>query len=100
MKVARIYSTIIDMLLDYLEIEEETLIGQECDINLLGHYKLIREYIKYRLAHELSLLYWGLDLDLKKKAEDERGFSKQAYDTILPLIKQAKEDGINFCLKE
>lgn len=100
MKVARIYSTIIDMLLDYLEIEEETLIGQECDINLLGYYKLTREYIEYRLAYELSLLYRRLDLDLKKKAEDERGFSKQAYDTILPLIKQAKEDGINFCLKK
>lgn len=100
MKVAKIYLTMIDMLLDYLEAEKETLLEKDCDINLLGYYKLIREYIEYRLAHELSLLYWGLDLDLKKKAEDERGFSKQAYDTILPLIKLAKEDGINFCLKE
>lgn len=100
MKVARIYSAIIDMLMDYLEIEEETLIEHHCDTNLLGNYRITREYIEGRLAEELSLLYWRLDFDLKKKAEDSRGFPKQAYDIILPLIKLAKEDGINFCLKE
>lgn len=102
MKVAKIYLTMIDMLLDYLEAEKETLLEKDCDINLLGYYKLTKEYIEGRLAHELSLMWWKLEFDLQQKAkvEFERSFPKQAYDTILPLIKQAKEDGINFCLKE
>lgn len=100
MKVARIYSVIIDMLLYYLEIEKETLVGKECDINLLGYYNLTREYIEDRLAEELSLMWWKLKFDLKQKAEAERGFPKQAYDTILPLFNLAKEFAINFCLKE
>lgn len=100
MKVARIYTTIIDLLLCYLKNEEETLIRKQCDSSLLGYYKITREYIEDRMAEELSLLYWKLDFDLKKKSEDERGFPKQVYDTILPLIKKAKEDGINFCEME
>lgn len=100
MKVARIYSVIIDMLLYYLETEKETLVEKECDTNLLGYYNLTREYIECRLAEELSLMWWKLEFDLKQKAEAERGFPKQAYDRILPLLKLAKEDGLAFCLKE
>ena len=45
-------------------------------------------------------MWWRLEFDLKEKAKEEMGFPKQAYDNILPLFKQAKEDGINFCLRE
>ena len=41
MKVARIYSDIIDILMDYLEIEEETLIKQGCESVVLGYYKRV-----------------------------------------------------------
>ena len=100
MKVAKIYLTMIDMLLDYLEAEKETLLEKDCDINLLGHYKLTKEYIEDRMAQELSLMWWRLEFDLKEKAKEERGFPKQAYDDILPLFKRAKEFAIKFCLKE
>ena len=100
MKVAKIYLTMIDMLLDYLETEKETLLEKDCDINLLGYYKLTKEYIEDRMAEELSLMWWRLEFDLKEKAKEERGFPKQAYDDILPLFKRAKEFAINFCLKE
>ena len=99
MKVAKIYLTMLDMLLDYLEIEQQTLVEKDCDINLLGYYKMTREYIEDRLAQELSLMWWKLEFDLKQKAKEERGFPKHAYDTILPLFKQAKEDAIDICLK-
>ena len=99
MKVAKIYLTMMDMLLDYLEIEQQTLVEKDCDINLLGYYKMTREYIEDRLAQELSLMWWKLEFDLKQKAKEERGFPKQAYDNILPLFKQAKEDAIDICLK-
>lgn len=33
MTVAKIYLTMMDMLLDYLEIEKETLIEKDSDIN-------------------------------------------------------------------
>lgn len=99
MTVAKIYLTMMDMLLDYLEIEKETLLKKECDINLLGYYKLTEEYIKDRLAEELSLMWWRLEFDLKQKAKEERGFPKQAYDNILPLFKLAKQDAIDVCLK-
>ena len=100
MKVAKIYLTMIDMLLDYLEAEKETLLEKDCDINLLGYYKLTKEYIEDRMAEELSLMWWKLEFDLKQKAKEERGFPKQAYDNILPLFKQAKEDAIDICLKQ
>lgn len=102
MKVAKIYLTMIDMLLDYLEAEKETLLEKDCDINLLGYYKLTKEYIEDRMAEELSLMWWKLEFDLQQKAkvEFERSFPKQAYDDILPLFKRAKEFAINFCLKE
>ena len=99
MKVAKIYLTMIDMLLDYLEAEKETLLEKDCDINLLGYYKLTKEYIEDRMAQELSLMWWRLEFDLKEKAKEERGFPKQAYDDILPLFKRAKDFAINFCLK-
>lgn len=99
MKVAKIYLTMMDMLLDYLEIEKETLLEKECDSNLLGYYKLTKEYIEDRMSEELSLMWWKLEFDLKQKAKEERGFPKQAYDNILPLFKQAKEDAIDICLK-
>ncbi len=99
MTVAKIYLTMMDMLLDYLEMEKETLLKKECDINLLNYHKLTEEYIKDRLAHELSLMWWRLEFDLKQKGKEERGFPKQAYDNILPLFKMAKEDAIDICLK-
>lgn len=100
MNVTKIYLTMIDMLLDYLEAEKETLLEKDCDINLLGYYKLTKEYIEDRLSQELSLMWWKLEFDLKQKAKKERGFPKQAYDDILPLFKRAKEFAINFCLKK
>ena len=99
MTVAKIYLTMVDMLLDYLEIEKETLLEKDCDSNLLGYYKLTKEYIEDRLAQELSLMWWRLKFDLQQKAKEERGFPKQAYDTILPLFRLAKEDAIDICLK-
>ena len=99
MKVANIYTAMVDMLLDYLEIEKEILVGKDCDTNLLGYYKVTKEYIEDRLAQELSLMWWKLEFDLKQKAKEERGFPKQAYDNMLPLFKQAKEDAIDICLK-
>ena len=99
MKVANIYTTMVDILLDYLEFEKEILVGEDRDTNLLGYYKLTKEYIEDRFAQELSLMWWKLEFDLKQKAKDERGFPKQAYDNILPLFKQAKEDAIDICLK-
>lgn len=99
MKAAKIYLTMLDMLLDYLEIENETLIEKECDSNLLGYYKLTKEHIEDRLVEELSLMWWRLEFDLQQKAKEERGFSKQAYDNILPLFKMAKQDAIDICLK-
>ena len=99
MKVANIYTSMVDMLLDYLEFEKEILVGKDCDTNLLGYYNLTKEYIEDRLAQELSLMWWKLEFDLKQKAKEERGFPKQAYDKILPLFKLAKEDAIDICLK-
>lgn len=99
MTVAKIYLTMIGMLLDYLEYEKENVLGTDYDINLLGYYKVEKEYIEDRLAKELSLMWWKLEFDLKQKAKEERGFPKQAYDTILPLFKKAKEDAIDICLK-
>lgn len=99
MTAAKIYLTTMNMLLDYLEIEKETLIEKDCDINLLGYYKLTEEYIKGRMAEELSLIWWKLEFDLQQKAKEERGFPKQAYDNILPLFKRAKEEAIDICLK-
>ena len=99
MTVAKIYLTMMDMLLDYLEIEKETLLKKECDINLLNYHKLTEEYIKDRLAEELSLMWWRLEFDLKQKGKEERGFPKQAYNNILPLFKMAKQDAIDICLK-
>lgn len=95
MKAAKIYLTIIDMLLDYLEIEKETLLEKEVDNNLLAYYKLTEEHIEDRLSEELSLMWWKLEFDLQQKAEQERGFPKQAYEYILPLLKLAKEDAID-----
>lgn len=37
MKVVRIYSVIIDMLLYYLETEKETLVEKECDTNFKSY---------------------------------------------------------------
>ena len=99
MKVAKIYTTMVDILLDCLEFEKEVLVGEESDTNLLGYYKLTKEYIEDRFAQELSLMWWKLEFDLKQKAKDERGFPKQAYDNILPLFEQAKKDAIDICLK-
>lgn len=99
MPVEKIYLTMMDMLLDYLEIEKGNLIEKDSDINLLGYYNITKEYIEDRLAQELSLMWWKLEFDLKQKAKEERGFPKQAYDNILPLFKQAKEDAIDICLK-
>lgn len=99
MTVAKIYLTMMDMLLDYLEIEKETLIEKDSDNNLLGYYKPTEEYIKGRMAEELSLMWRRLEFDLKQKAKEERGFPKQAYDNILPLFKLAKQDAIDICLK-
>lgn len=99
MKVARIYLTIIGVLLDYLEIEEETIIEEDCDTSLLGYYKLTREYIEDKLLGDLSLLWWKLNSELEQKSKQERGFPKQAYDRILPLLKSAKEDGIKLWLQ-
>lgn len=99
MAVAKIYLTMMDMLLDYLEIEKETLIEKDNNNNLLGYYKLTEEYIKDRMAEELSLMWCRLEFDLQQKAKDERGFPKQAYDNILPLFKLAKQDAIDICLK-
>ena len=99
MKTARIYLTMMDMLLEYLEIEKENILGTDYDINLLGYYKLTKEYIEDRMAEELSLMWWKLEFDLQQKAKEERGFPKQAYDTILPLFKFAKQYGIDICLK-
>lgn len=50
MKVATIYLTMIELLLEYLETEQETLVERDCDINLLGYYKATREHIEDRLA--------------------------------------------------
>lgn len=99
MTVAKIYLTMMDMLLDYLEIEKETLLKKECDINLLNYHKLTEEYIKDRLAEELSLMWWRLEFDLGQKGKEERGFPKQAYNNILPLFKLAKQDAIDLLLK-
>lgn len=99
MTVAKIYLTMMDMLLDYLEIEKKTLIEKDNDNNLLGYYKLTEEYIKDRMAEELSLMWWGLEFELQQKAKEERGIPKQAYDNILPLFKLAKQDAIDICLK-
>lgn len=96
---AKIYLTMIDMLLDYLELEKETLLKKEGDNELLGYYKLTKEQIEAKLAEELSLMWWRLEFDLQQKAKDERGFPKQAYDNILPLFKLAKQDAIDICLK-
>lgn len=99
MLVLKIYLTMIDMLLDDLEIGKETFLEKECDSDLTSYYyKITKEYIESRLAEELSLMWWKLDFDLRQKAKEERGFPKQAYDNILPLFKQAKKDAINFCL--
>lgn len=98
MNATKIYLTMTDMLLDYLEFEKETLVKKECDINLLSYYKLTEKYIKDRLAEELSLMWWRLEFDLQQKAKEERGFQKQAYDNILPLFKLAKQDAIDICL--
>lgn len=98
MSVVKLYLTMMDMLLDYLEIEE-TLIEKDSDNNLLGYYKLTKEYIEDRMSEELSLMWGKLEFDLKQKAKEERGFPKQAYDNILPLFKLAKEDAIDICLK-
>lgn len=99
MKATKICLTTIDMLLDYLEIEQETLFEKGCDINLIGYYGVTREYIMDRLTETLSLMWWKLEFDLQQKAKEERGFPKQAYDIILPLFKQAKQDAIDMWLK-
>lgn len=99
MTVAKIYLTMMDMLLDYLEIEKETLLEKDGDNELMGYYKLTEEYIKDRMAEELPLMWWRLEFDLQQKAKEERGFPKQAYDNILPLFKLAKQDAIDICLK-
>lgn len=99
MSVVKIYLTMMGMLLDYLEIEKETLIEKDSDNNLLGYYKLTKEYIEDRMSEELSLMWWKLEFDLKQKSKEERGFPKQAYDNILPLFRLAKEDAIDICLK-
>lgn len=100
MKVANIYLTMIELMLEFLETEQETLVERDCDINLLGYYKVTREHIEDRLAEELSLLWWKLEFDMNQKAKEERGFPKQAYETVLPLFKIAKADAIDMCLKE
>lgn len=99
MKTARLYLTMMDMLLEYLEIEKENILGTDYDINLFGYYKLTKDYIEDRMAEELSLMWWKLEFDLQQKAKKERGFPKQAYNNILPLFKMAKQDAINICLK-
>lgn len=99
MTVAKIYLTMMDMLLDYLEIEKETLLEKDVGNELLGYHKLTEEYIKDRMAEELSLMWWRLEFDLQQKTKEERGFPKQAYDNILPLFKLAKQDAIDICLK-
>lgn len=99
MTVAKIYLTMMGMLLDYLEIEKETLIEKDSDNNLMDYYKLTEEYIKDRMAEELSLMWWRLEFYLQQKAKEERGFPKQVYDNILPLFKLAKQDAIDICLK-
>ncbi len=91
MKSAKLCSIMIDMLLDYLELEQEILVKEDCDINLLGYYKMTREYIEGKLAEELSLMLRKLEFDLKK-VKEERGFPKQAYDTISTIIQISKED--------
>lgn len=96
---AKIYLTMIDMLLDYLELEKETLLKKEGDNELLGYYKLTKEHIEAKLAEELSIMWWRIEFDLKQKAKEERGYPKQAYDNILPLFKLAKQDAIDICLK-
>lgn len=99
MKVARIYLSIIGILLDYLEAEEETIIEKNYDTNLLAYYKLTRECIEDKLSEDLSLLWWKLDFELEQKSNQERGFPKQAYDMILPMLKLAKEVGIKLWLQ-
>ena len=96
---AKIYLTMIDMLLDYLELEKETLLKKEGNNELLGYYKLTKERIEAKLAEELSLMWWRIEFDLKQKAQEERGYPKQAYVKILPLFKLAKDDAIDICLK-
>lgn len=96
---AKIYLTMIDMLLDYLELEKETLLKKEGDNELLGYYKLTKEQIEAKLAEELSIMWWRIEFDLKQKAKEERGYPKQAYVKILPLFKLAKDDAIDICLK-
>lgn len=99
MTVAKIYLTMMDMLLDYLEIEKETLLEKESNNTLMAYYNITKEQIEDKMAEELSLLWWKLLFDLKQKSKDERGFPKQAYDNILPLFKLAKQDAIDICLK-
>ena len=100
MKVTTIYLTMIELLLEYLETEQETLVERECDSDLTSYYyKITKEHIESRLAEELSLMWWKLKFDLQQKAKEERGFPKQAYDNILPLFKKAKKDAIDICLK-
>ena len=99
MKAARIYLTMIDMLLDYLEIGKETLLDKESNNPVIAYYNLTKERIEDKLAEELSLMWWKLEFDLKEKTEQERGFPKQAYEYILPLFKLAKDDAIDICLK-
>lgn len=100
MKVSTIYLTMIELLLEYLETEQETLVERDCDINLLGAYKVTREHIEDRMAEGLSLLWWKLEFDMRQKAKDERGFPKQAYEIVLQIFKIAKADAIDMCLKE
>lgn len=95
MKSARIYLSMIDMLLDYLEIEKETLLDKESNNTVIAYYNLTKERIEDKLSEELSLMWWKLEFDLQQKAEQERGFPKQAYEYILPLLKLAKEDAID-----
>lgn len=71
MTVAKIYLTMMGMLLDYLEIEKETLIEKDSDNNLLSYYNLTEEYIKDRMAEELSLMWWRIEFDLKQKAKED-----------------------------
>ena len=100
MKAANIYLTMIELLLEYLETEQETLVERYCDINLLGYYEVTREHSEDRLAEELALLWWRLEFDMKQKAKEERGFPKQAYEIVLPIFKIAKADAIDMHLQE
>lgn len=96
---AKIYLTMMDMLLDYLELGKETLLKKEGDDEMLGYYKLTKKHIEDKLAEELSIMWWRIEFDLKQKAKEERGYPSQAYVKILPLFKLAKDDAIDICRK-